>query len=204
MHFFHGVAFCVTSPYMFGKSDTWRSVTAAVHQRASGKKWQPNPHSFKYVTLWKRRQSWQNPGRYRVNFWAEQAIAQNSEIPLVRVVIAALENRLALLRQVSWWVWSNSTQKSILLSPRAGATPGHSWSSSPSHCHCPTLTSHGSSSLIPMSSPVSPTHHNIKTYLPHTSEKPRPGLRCTGVQHTGNATGSLLLTSYTTASTHHF
>lgn len=38
MHFFHGFALCLTSPCMFRKSDTWSSVTAAMHQRAFGRK----------------------------------------------------------------------------------------------------------------------------------------------------------------------
>lgn len=175
MHFFHEVALCVTSCYMFGKSDTWRSVTASVHQRAPGKNM--TTKSPKLYTMGNKAGLAESRQiQSQLVEWAEQAIAQNSKIPMMRMVIAALENSFGLLwLPRSWWVWGSSSQKPILPSPRAGETPGHSWSSSPSHCHCPTLTSYGSSSLIPASSPVSPTHHNTKIHLPYTSEKPWAG-----------------------------
>lgn len=156
--------------------------------------------------LWERRQSWQNPSRYsQLVEWAEQAVAQNSKTPLVRVVIAALENRLALLRQPRVLVGMGQllTETHSPLT-QGGSNRCHSWSSSPSHCHSPTLTSHGNNSLTPTSSPVSPTHHSTKTHLPHTSEKYWAGSRCTGVQQIGNAMSSLLLTSYTKVPTCHF
>lgn len=125
MHFFHGVALCVTPCYMFGKSDTWRSVTASVHQRAPGKNM--TTKSPKLYTMGKKADLTESRQiQSQLVEWAEQAIAQNSsKIPMTRMVIASLENRLGLLwLPRSWWVWGSSSQKPILPSPRTGVTPG--------------------------------------------------------------------------------
>lgn len=82
---------------MFGKSDTWRSVTASVHQRAPGKNM--TTKSPKLYTMGKKADLTESRQiQSQLVEWAEQAIAQNSsKIPMTRMVIASLENRLGLL-----------------------------------------------------------------------------------------------------------
>lgn len=119
---------------MFRKSDTQSSVTAAVHQRAFGRRM-----TSKYLKLqihlavgWQLWRKEGSLGRNRAGMIqgqlaerAEQAIIQKSETRLVRVVITALENRLVLLWQSSqgyWWAGGSSSQKPILPSLTVGAT----------------------------------------------------------------------------------
>lgn len=182
---------------MFRKSDTQSSVTAAVHQRAFGRRM-----TSKYLKLqihlavgWQLWRKEGSLGRNRAGMIqgqlaerAEQAIIQKSETRLVRVVITALENRLVLLWQSSqgyWWAGGSSSQKPILPSLTVGATgltPAPALSQLP--FPPPPLTSPGSSSLTPRSSPAPPAPRSSKTDLPHSSEKPWAGSGCSAKETT--------------------